>query len=128
MLVSSDDSDDEAMPPSTETNQVCGSPRVSGQIGDNIITKKEYGSLADKTCVSDGVINFMIRELDINDVGLNAKGLKSFLVLSTSFYVRLITWNNENPKESSDLLSWEGLDFLWRGGARYIKRSNLLHK
>ena len=118
VVVSDDDDEDEGMPKSTETNQVCGSPRVRGQIGDNIVTKKEYVSLTKNAYVSDGVVNFMIRELDINNVTRNEDGKKSFLVLSTTFYVRLTVWNKGNPLHSRNLLDWEGLGSLWKDGAR----------
>ena len=113
-----DSDDDKGMPKSTGEVQVCGSPRVPGQIGDNIVTKQDYASLTKGTYVADGIINYMIRELDVNVVQRNENGKKSCLILSTWFYQRLIVWNKDQPLESKNLLDWEGLDSLWEDGAR----------
>ena len=83
--------DDAPDPIYTGWKQVCMAPPGVGQVGENIVTKQDYSSLAPGKYITDSIINWRLRELD----HLYNLDSRSVLVLSTCFYERLKCWSGK---------------------------------
>lgn len=109
--ISTDDEDPNASKP---WHSVCVAAPVSGQVGDNLVTLKDYSSLTPRLYITDSLINFGLR------LSVYKYNTPLVLVLSTDFSVRLMTWSQSDP-DKHGLLNWATQAGLWTGsGARYV--------
>ena len=93
---------------------VCQAASVSGQVGDNVVTMKDYVTLTPGSYISDSVINFGLR------ISVQKFKTPLVLVLSTDFAARLSSWSSNDP-DRFGLLTWATGAGLWTGGgARYV--------
>jgi hypothetical protein len=101
--------------------QICMLPCLSFQIGDNVITRHEYSSLAPRHFLIDTVVNWWLRLLDVQHVQ-KCQGHPTVLLLNTCFYERLKNWDPATglPKEELGLQKWTEFAQLWRCGSRLV--------
>ena len=101
---------------------VCVAPGWHGQWGENMVTLREYASLAPRKFVFDTVMNWWLRVLQYQHVVLDKKQ-QEVLLLSTEFAVKLgQPWRWEAGEEpSEELLNWTDDARLWEeGGCRLV--------
>ena len=102
-------------------SQVCLAPPVPGQWGDNVVTLREYRSLAPKAFLFDVVVNWWLRVLVHQYVVLG--GEQRVLVLSTECAVSLErSWDIASGQDPSDhLKNWVEHGNLWQEqGSRLV--------
>lgn len=104
------------------TQQICLAPPVPGQIGDNVITKLDYASLAPGSFVTASTVNWWLRLLDHQYAVLGDQDVRPVLVLSTEFYQQMERWDPAIGvlDENLGLQYWTERARLWQGGSRLV--------
>ena len=104
-------------PEETYWHQLCGTPRIPGQIGDTIITKHDYASLRPQAYVTDSVVNWWLRLLSLK-YGSN-KDL-DVAILNTEFYEKLKNWTPTRTDLTTSLKNWTNQYNFWQGKCRFV--------
>ena len=127
-VTSIDDSpgNDNSSEPNPLEVQLCTTPAIDGQLGDNTITIREYASLTPKAFLVDTLLNFWVRWIHFQHQTLRDNG-RQVMVISTEFARKLDMWDPvTDPDPSQELRNWTEHGHLWSDWVRVSKHVNSL--